>query len=305
MNNIYTVETTGKGCIDMSKPGSTTLCYRMTYADLKSGKHGLDIKNPFIVYILHAKNYEGKDYLYIGKSKNGISNRPKSHENKDVNWDMCYVLTQFYERTMLNDGTIQYLEDIISDKAKETNCYNVLTQQTTKGTANKSDEINCRIFLEAAIEMLYVLGLDLKTVRTVEDSNIEFVSIEDEACEIQKISRKSAILQIPDGRYYFDRKIKAWDNRSVKGTMRVENGTFIVEKGSVCCPVVSKGNISRWVEARKTVSIIDNILQEDFVCDSPSGAGEFLCLCAVNGWAWWKTVDGDSIDKFRKAELND
>ena len=165
MNNIYTVETTGKGCIDMSKPGSTTLCYRTTYADLKSGNHGLDIKNPFIVYILHAKNYEGKDYLYIGKSKNGISKRPTQHENKDVDWDMCYILTQFYERTMLNDGMIQYLEDIITDKAKETNCYNVLTQQTTKGTANKSDEVNCRIFLDSAVEMLYILGLDLKTIR--------------------------------------------------------------------------------------------------------------------------------------------
>lgn len=165
MSVLYTVEINENNSITVSKPSSTTLCYRVNYSELKSGKHGLEIKNPFIVYILHGKNYEGKDYLYIGKSKNGILNRPQSHENMNIKWDMCYVLTQFVERTMLNDGTLQYIEDIITEKAKETKCFEVKTKQTTKGAANKSDKYMCKLFLEDALDMLNILGLDLKTIR--------------------------------------------------------------------------------------------------------------------------------------------
>ena len=144
MNNFYNIDILDDSFIDMSTSSSRTLCYRMTYKDLKSNKYDNKIDNPFVVYILHAKNYSGKDHLYIGKSKNGIFARPKQHENKNIEWDMCYVLTQFKERTILNDGTIQYLEDILTEKAKETLCYNILTQQTSKGTANRTDIRNCQ-----------------------------------------------------------------------------------------------------------------------------------------------------------------
>lgn len=173
MSTLYTVEINDNNSITVSKPSSTTLCYRINYSELKSGEHGLEIKNPFIVYILHGKNYEGKDYLYIGKSKNGILNRPQSHENMNIKWDMCYVLTQFVERTMLNDGTLQYIEDIITEKAKETKCFEVKTKQTTKGAANKSDKYMCKLFLEDVLDMLDILGLDLKIIKKEEHNIIK------------------------------------------------------------------------------------------------------------------------------------
>ena len=65
----------------------------------------------FVVYILLGKNNNGKDVIYVGKSKNGLKNRPTAHEDKYPNWTVCYILTQFKERTFFNDGSIQYLED--------------------------------------------------------------------------------------------------------------------------------------------------------------------------------------------------
>ena len=165
MNKFYNIEIEDDNFINISNPNSKTLCYRMNYTDLKSDKYDKKINNPFIVYILQKKNNNDKDTLYIGKSKNCISYRPKSHNN--IDWDMCYVLTQVNDRTILNDGTIQYLEDQLTDIAKKTNCYNIETRQTTKDTANDKDKYHCNEFLKEALEMLYILGLDLKTTKSI------------------------------------------------------------------------------------------------------------------------------------------
>ena len=87
------------GAVEMTKPNSTILVYKIPYTNLKAVKPGFVIPNLFIVYILFGKNARGKDVLYVGKSKNGLSNRPTAHGDKYANWYACYILTQFKERT--------------------------------------------------------------------------------------------------------------------------------------------------------------------------------------------------------------
>ena len=111
----YNVITLGDRIIEISQPSSTTLVYRLPFE--KVGKKTADIiQNNFIVYILFGRNAKGKDVVYVGKSKNNIISRPRQHKDKFSDWTDCYVLTQFKERTFLNDGTIQYLENQISTK---------------------------------------------------------------------------------------------------------------------------------------------------------------------------------------------
>lgn len=133
----------------------------MPYEKLKDRTHGLDIKNRFIVYILHGKNTEGKDYLYVGKSKNGIDYRPTSHDDKYDEWDDCYVLTTFKEKTFLNDGNIQYIEDAIKTRIDSLGRYNNTTYNTNTGTANSTEVEDCEKYLEDIYNRLFVLGLDL------------------------------------------------------------------------------------------------------------------------------------------------
>ena len=102
--------------------------------------------------------------------------------------------------------------------------------------------------------------------------------------------------KVPDGRYYLDRIKKSFGK--VKATMRVEDGLFIVEKGSVCVPTKAT-----WMpEARKSAIIKDNILQEDVECNSPSTAGQVVLGQASNGWAVWKNDDGVLIDVYRNKK---
>lgn len=100
--------------------------------------------------------------------------------------------------------------------------------------------------------------------------------------------------KIPDGKYYASVNKRGFGK--VTATMRVEDGAFIVEKGSICAPVKEGWR----PEARKAAIIEDNILQEDIVCNSPSTAGWIILGKANNGWLLWKDAEGQEIDAYRK-----
>lgn len=159
----YIVKLNDKHCIEISKPINTILVYKIPYNNIKSKNHNVEISNRFIVYILFGKNSKDKDIIYVGKSKNGIDHRPAAHEDKYDSWTDCYVLTDIKERTILNDGTIQYLEDKICARINELEQYINTTEQTVQGTANHSDMEDCDEYLQEAYDMLYALGLDLLT----------------------------------------------------------------------------------------------------------------------------------------------
>lgn len=116
----------------------------------------------------------------------------------------------------------------------------------------------------------------------------------DEATEKRQV--KGDWSKIPDGLYYFQGKRRGFGK--ITATMKVENGDFIVLKGSMCAPSEDK-----WQpESRRNAQIENNILQEDVVCHSPSTAAHVVRGKATNGWAVWKNADGVSIDEFRKRE---
>ena len=100
--------------------------------------------------------------------------------------------------------------------------------------------------------------------------------------------------KIPDGKYHLRQKRK--DFGIVEATMRVEDGLFIVEKGSICAPVTAN-----WApEARRNALIENNILQENVECNSPSTAAWIAMGKATNGWEVWKNENEQTIDVYRK-----
>lgn len=100
--------------------------------------------------------------------------------------------------------------------------------------------------------------------------------------------------RVPDGEYYYSQNVKG--HGMVTATMCVEDGTFIVKKGSTCLPT-KEG----WVPAaRKDAPIKDGVLQDDVRTNSPSTAGWIVLGHANNGWVMWKDKSGKPIDAYRK-----
>ena len=286
----YIIKRTGRS-IEISEATSSVLVYRIPYQNLASGAdEPIKIKNKFIVYILFGVNQNGQDVIYVGKSTNGLKNRPTSHGDKYDNWTYCYVLTQFEERSFFNDGTIQYIEDKVKNRIDELNHYVNTTKQTNSGTANRFDMEDCDEYLGKAYEMLDAIGLDLITYMDGDEP------------DANTIPEESTTGVIPDGIYHMAWKLKRWGNKTAKGKMQVAGGKYIVLAGSDVCPNEGTGLMDNVRLKRETANIIDNKLQEDVVFDYSSNAASFVIGSAANGWNTWKNDKGESIDIYRNSQ---
>lgn len=285
----YIIKRIGR-TVEISEATSSLLVYRIPYQNLTAGAdEPIKIKNKFIVYILFGENNNGSDVIYVGKSTNGLKNRPTSHDDKYDNWTYCYVLTQFEERTFFNDGTIQYIEDKVNKRVNDLKHYINTTKVTNAGTANSFDMEDCDEYLEKAYQMLDVLGLDLISFYSDGEDKSEIVEEEDS-------SETTGI--VPDGIYHMSRKLKRWGNKIAKGKMQVVAGKYIVLAGSDVCPNEGPGLFDAVRIKREKANIVDNKLQDDVVFKSPSGAAVFIIGGAANGWDAWKDDEGKPISKY-------
>jgi len=163
MNKNFTVKLLDDFVVELTERTSTTVFYRFPYETIRKCKD--IVPNNFIVYILLGRMDNREEVVYVGKSKNGMENRPASHERKEIKWEYCYIMTEKNnDDSFLNDAIIQYWEDQISNHINESKSrlkYKNITRQTTPGTINKSDKGLCDKVLKQAYHNLYVLGLDL------------------------------------------------------------------------------------------------------------------------------------------------
>ena len=291
MSKKYIIKYSGRS-VEMTKPNSTMLIYKIPYSDIENRRIGIMIPNQFIVYILFGKNSHGKDMIYVGKSKNGVEHRPAAHKDKFAHWTTCFVLTQFKERTFFNDGTIQYLEDKLSKRVDEVGFYNNTTISTSSGTANKDDEEDCDDYLDEAYNMLEILGLDLIT-------NSEEANAEEDITD-NSLSASENRSRVPSGTYYFSRKVKRLGGLTLKGVMEVRDGLFILKAGSDVAEESGAGLAPNIDVLRNNAKIEYGKLMEDVEMNSPSACGEFVLGMACNGWKYWKNKDGRAIDIYRK-----
>ena len=277
--------------IEISRANSSTLVYRVPYQNIKdkNEKFPFALKNTFIVYILFGKNNKGKDAVYVGKSKNGITDRPGSHDDKYDNWTYCYILTHNNERTFFNDATIQYIEDKINNKFNTLGSFDNTTKTTTSGTANSNDESDCEEYLEDAYQMLDVLGLDL-------------ISPQNNGAPVNAPSNVNPVVnnkRIPNGIYTLSRQIKRAENQVFTAKLKVAKGSFMLQKGSEICPDECAGLPSSIIEKRKNARIVNNVLCEDIEFSTPSYAAAFVLGAVCNGWLYWTDDEGQLINKFK------
>ena len=118
--------------------------------------------------------------------------------------------------------------------------------------------------------------------------------------EFAQATASREINMIPEGVYHMDRKVKDWGNKSVTAQMRVQDGKCYVLAGSTICPIEAESMTFQEIKSlRATATIVDNILQEEVECNSPSAAGAFSLGRVCNGWKTWKNSANKQIDIYR------
>jgi len=113
----------------------------------------------------------------------------------------------------------------------------------------------------------------------------------------ENITGKVELSFVPEGTYYLERIVKGFGKTAGKAIMK--DGKFYVLKGSVCAPITHKGYVP---DIRKNANIVNNILQEDILCNSPSYAGWIVIGKSNNGWVEWKDEKGNPINIYRKKK---
>lgn len=110
-------------------------------------------------------------------------------------------------------------------------------------------------------------------------------------------SFKDGWSRIPDGEYTMKRTVKGFG--TAEATMVVSGGKFTVRAGARCAP---NGGAMWMPEPRRNAPIVDNVLQEDVECASPSTAVWVVLGRSGNGWKIWRDDSGRLLDRYRAAE---
>ena len=104
---------------------------------------------------------------------------------------------------------------------------------------------------------------------------------------------------LPDGNYTMSCKLKA-TGITVKGSMTVVNGCYILKKGSIVAPESER--YDKCKDLFIDLKIKDNVLLEDHEFKSVSTAATVVRGKSTNGWTSWVDKNGEYIDKYRNKK---
>lgn len=232
------------------------------------------------VYLLLGENENsGRKAVYIGqagtrKNGKGLLNRLIEH-NRDSRkdyWTEAILLTTVDDT--LGPTDISYLEHKLTVLAIEAGRYEVMNgNEPSMGNISFQKENELKEFIENFMLVLKALRYRIfdPLLPAVNDNNEE---------EILYCKRKS-----------------------INATGRITAEGFVVRKGSIIasdttnsCPI----NIIRKREEYRD-KIKDNVLQEDILFASPSGAACFVTGASVNGNSEWKNADGITLKELENS----
>ncbi len=111
--------------------------------------------------------------------------------------------------------------------------------------------------------------------------------------------------KIPNGMYYLERTIKAYNNKTIKAQMEIKDGKYIVLAGSDICPLEDDSISNKMSARRAAANIKDNKLMADENFTASSTAAVFVLGKSENGRTRWKTKDGVPLSAFIQTESSD
>ncbi|MCM1164795.1 MAG: GIY-YIG nuclease family protein [Lachnospiraceae bacterium] len=291
--NLYLMDGTANGRIKCTLANWTGVAYKIPRTELDKCKERDDLKWSGVYFLFGTSDETGKSIAYIGqagvrKNGEGILNRLLEHKRnpeKDY-WTEAVVFTT--SNNSFGPTEISYLENRFCNLAIDANRYVVKNgNDPSPGHITEEKESELEEFAEYAKLIMGTLGHKV------------FIPLIQESKSIDSASENS---DDEEPQLYLSRTIKKI-KFTVKAMGKQTSDGFVVLKGSLISPMdaeyLSKGDLER----RKQRRVDDNnVLLEDMLFNTPSGAATFAIGKNANGWNEWKTKDGKTLHDLESDE---
>lgn len=139
------------------------------------------------------------------------------------------------------------------------------------------------------------------------DGNVVYPTAETKAEVFEAATENRQGRLIPDGTYTFQRR-KRSDNKTVKATVVIKQGRWILQKDSIL-GITEDAGVSQMARIQRMNLPIDasGRLSEnvDLGECTPSFAGDVVMNQSINGWTEWKDANGNAVDIYRQRNDDD
>lgn len=218
--------------------------------------------------------------------------RVLEHLNKDeIYFNEVVILTT--QNNSFGPTEISYLENKFTNMAKQINRYNVKNgNDPNPGHVTEEKESELEDFIEYSKMVLGVLGYKIFVPLVKNENNID-----NENKDLENNEELTL---------YISQKIKNTDKIFEAKCIRTDEG-FVVLEGSMIKEKSDK-SIRKNIKALREKliqnnTIINGILQQDYLFDSPSYAAQFVLGSNSNGKKAWKTKDGLTLKDLEEKEI--
>jgi hypothetical protein len=248
--------------------------------------------------------FDNDSNVYVGESEN-VRERIKQH-NKDEKKDWWNVLITINVNSLnspLTKAHVKYLEGLAYEKIREANRF--ILEQTVPASVklSRNDIADMMHVFEDIKILISTLGFLLfEKIRKSESTSTENKD-ESIAKNVFYLKSKEADAS---GEYtnegfiiYKNSKIvkqpnENWNKRKLKG--KPDEGYFrFINK-----LIVDRKKLLEENKIEESGNFY--LLKEDISFNSPSGAASFVAFDGYNGWYYWQTKDGKTLDEIYRKE---
>ena len=272
---MFLIDDSPTGRIKCTVANWTGVVYKIPRADVERCKNREDLKQSGVYFLF------GNETVYIGQAGNrkngdGILNRLIEHRNnsnKDF-WQEAIVITD----KSFGATEISFLENKFCNLALDAKRYTIKNNnEPSPGNITEEKESELEEFADYVRTVILILGY----------------KIFEPAEEIPSVENSDEPI------FYLSRKNKS-TGFTVEAKCKIIAGKFVVLAGSKISPLISRNAPDKIKKARRKAKVgLDNILLEDIIFDTSSGAAEFVTgTQSAQGPEVWKTADGITLKNF-------
>lgn len=280
---LFLMDDTPTGSIKCTIDGRIEVVYKIPRTEIENFKNRPDLKSSGVYFLFGISDKTGSSVVYVGQAGNrgtgdGILERLLEHKknpDKDY-WSEAVVFTT--ANNSFGPTEISFLENKFYTLAKAANRYEV-KNGNTPSLGNVTEETESA--LNKSIHYVRII------MGTLGHNVFE---------PLVEIPHGETADELP--KFYLSRKLKSL-GATLKAAGKQTAEGFVVLKGSQISPKEDSTIPAIVKNARSNAKIsADNILLEDVLLPSPSGAAMMVIGKSANGLTEWKTKTGVTLKDF-------